>query len=381
MGHNGEMAETGRTTDPTAQAGASQEPLLTSPSSTTTMVHAGSRTAVEWWRTAVVYELTSTDLGGGTEETAETDIRLASRLGADAVLLRPDGTPGEIGPLATAFLRRAEQLGVRVLVSARDFTFRAWLAAGAHGVEVGDAFATQPALPGRVQASVAELVDDGIVVATAASRDPAQLAGQLQEAWPHHLRDARLARAPWSAPALREIVTDAYTQRDPVGSAAAWTLHDPRRDGAPDALATTPARFRAASLLMLALPGAVYLRQGEEVGLPAGARTGEVARLVSDQRGSASSTYEVFRRALRLRRERALGRGTLGVVTGLAVAPEGRSVALLNRQVLVLVNTGADDLVLPDGTDVVHTSTGLTPVAGAGPAVPPDTTVWIDVGR
>lgn len=381
MRHNGEMAETGGMTDPTALADAAHEPLLTSPSTTTTMVHAGSRTEVEWWRTAVVYELTCTDLGTCTEETAETDVRLASRLGADAVLVRPAGTPEEIGPLATTFLRRAEQLGVRVLVSARDFTFRAWLAAGAHGVEMGDAFATQPALPGRVQASVAELTDDGIVVATAASRDPADLAGQLQEAWPHHLRDARLARAPWSAPTLREIIADAYTQRDPVGSAAAWTLHDPRRDGVPDALATTPARFRAAALLMLALPGAVYLRQGEEVGLPAGAPTEDVARLVAEQRGSSGSTYETFRQALRLRRERALGRGALGVVTGLAVAPEGRSVALLNRHVLVIVNTGADDLSLPEGADVIHASTGLTPVAGGGVALPPDTTVWVALNR
>lgn len=378
MVHNGEVTDTGEMTEPTVDRAG--EALLESPSTTTTMVHAGSRTETEWWRTAVVYEPTCTDLTECTTDTVEADVKLASRLGADAVLVRPEGGPDEVGEIAHTLLRRSRQLGIRVLVAARDFSFRSWLAAGADGVEVGDAFATNPdTLPGQVHADVAELTEDGIVVATAPTRRRDELADQLQESWPHHLRDARLARAAWSAPALREIIADAYTQRDRVGSAAAWTLHDPRREAAPDNLAATDARFRAAAVLMLALPGAVYVRQGEEVGIAGGAATDEVVARVAEQRGSSGSTYETFRQALRLRRERSLGRGALGVVTGLAVAPEGRALALLNRHVLVIVNTGADDLALPEGTDVVHTSQGLTPIAGAGLAVPPDTTVWIDM--
>src|SRR5699024_2506053 len=78
-------------------------------------------------------------------------------------------------------------------------------------------------------------------------------------------------QAPWSAKAFRDVVDESLRATSLVGAAATWVLsnHDVERhvtrygDG-PVGLR----RARAALLFMLALPGSVYLYQGEELGLP-----------------------------------------------------------------------------------------------------------------
>ncbi|MGQ0838514.1 glycoside hydrolase family 13 protein [Actinokineospora sp.] len=75
----------------------------------------------------------------------------------------------------------------------------------------------------------------------------------------------------WDAAALREVITESLAAMVPVRAPATWVLsnHDVHRhvtrygDGE-----TGLRRARAAILLMLALPGSVYLYQGEELGLP-----------------------------------------------------------------------------------------------------------------
>ncbi|WP_371480165.1 glycoside hydrolase family 13 protein [Kitasatospora sp. NBC_00315] len=96
-----------------------------------------------------------------------------------------------------------------------------------------------------------------------------------------------LAR-PWDANGLRESIDSTLSLHAPVGAPATWVLcnhdvtrtvtrygrRDTRFDFATKAfgIPTDPAlglrRARAAALLSLALPGAVYLYQGEELGLP-----------------------------------------------------------------------------------------------------------------
>ncbi|GAA2749150.1 glycoside hydrolase family 13 protein [Kitasatospora cinereorecta] len=96
-----------------------------------------------------------------------------------------------------------------------------------------------------------------------------------------------LAR-PWDAEALRESVDTTLAAHAPVGAPATWVLcnHDVTRTatrygrtdtrfdfaakafGTPTDRALGLRRARAAALLSLALPGSVYLYQGEELGLP-----------------------------------------------------------------------------------------------------------------
>ncbi|MEV0173201.1 alpha-amylase family glycosyl hydrolase [Streptomyces sp. NPDC050803] len=93
---------------------------------------------------------------------------------------------------------------------------------------------------------------------------------------------------PWEAARLRRSIDDTLAEHAPVGAPATWVLcnHDvtrtvtrygradtafdfaTKRFGTPTDLALGTRRARAAALLSLALPGSVYLYQGEELGLP-----------------------------------------------------------------------------------------------------------------
>lgn len=106
----------------------------------------------------------------------------------------------------------------------------------------------------------------------------------------HQAFDFDLVRAPWSAAEFTKIIGSAIEFAHSVGSTNTWVLsnHDVVRhatryalpgdvdpsmwlfDGQADLLdpALGERRARAAALIMLALPGAAYLYQGEELGLP-----------------------------------------------------------------------------------------------------------------
>jgi alpha-glucosidase len=176
-------------------------------------------------------------------------------------------------------------------------------------------------------------------------------------------------------------------------------------------------RARAATLQMLAVPGSAYLYQGEELGLPevtempdehrqdpAWFRSGHTQRgrdgcrvpipweadapsygfgpsdaswlpqppvwaeyALDRQRGVAGSTYELYRAALRLRREHRLGTGDLTWVETPADV-----LAFRSGNVLVLTNFGSVPAELPAGATVLLSSEPLT---GDG-RVPQDVTVW-----
>ncbi|MFE4654917.1 glycoside hydrolase family 13 protein [Streptomyces sp. NPDC056707] len=83
-----------------------------------------------------------------------------------------------------------------------------------------------------------------------------------------------LLSAPWNAGAFRGTITEALRDIAGTGSTVTWVLnnHDQVRTVTRYAGGETgvfgAARARAAALLMLALPGAAYIYQGEELGLP-----------------------------------------------------------------------------------------------------------------
>jgi len=250
-------------------------------------------------------------------------------------------------------------------------------------------------------------------------------------------------QAQWRAPDLRAVIESSLAAADSVGAPSTWVLsnHDvvrhasrlglpvgqrrPNGIGADDPqpdLELGLRRARAATTLMLALPGGAYLYQGEELGLPDSTdmpdefrqdptfvRTGgeEVGRdgcrvpipwekdrpsfgfgpadrtwlpqpaiygeyAVDQQDGVAGSTLELYRELLRLRRERELGTGGLHGVEGLG----DDVVALVNTgqggATLVLANLGTEPVALPDGARLLVASGELT----AQGLVPTDTTVW-----
>jgi alpha-glucosidase len=82
------------------------------------------------------------------------------------------------------------------------------------------------------------------------------------------------------------------------------------------------------------------------------------ARYAADvQAGKPESTLELYRTALRLRREHGLGSATLSWADDVAAPPQ--ALAFRTRDLLVVVNLAADDLPLPSGARVVLASVDL----------------------
>ncbi|MES9520318.1 glycoside hydrolase family 13 protein [Streptomyces capoamus] len=246
--------------------------------------------------------------------------------------------------------------------------------------------------------------------------------------------------ARWDAGELRDVITGSLATARTAGAPATWVLsnHDvvrhasrlmlpPGTDPAAWLLShgTAPAvdpaagvrRARAATLLMLALPGSAYLYQGEELGLPEVAdlptevlqdpiweQTGHVrkgrdgcrvplpwtatgpsygfgpgagwlpqpawfaAYAVEAQAGAEGSTLELYRSALRLRRKLLEGE-TLAWTPD---APAGVLDFTRTGGWRSVTNLGTGPVPLPPG-EVLLASTPLP----AGRTLPPDTTVWL----
>ncbi|GIJ24357.1 alpha-glucosidase [Micromonospora lutea] len=277
-----------------------------------------------------------------------------------------------------------------------------------------------------------------ILVAEAWVEPAERLARYVRPDEMHQAFNFEYLLASWTAPAQYAVITRSLEATDAVGAPTTWVLsnHDvvrhatrlglpvgtPRPNGIgigdeqPDA-ATGLRRARAATLLMLALPGSAYLYQGEELGLPEHTtlpdearqdptweRSGHTKRgrdgcrvpipweadapsygfgptdaswlpqppiwaeyALDRQRGVPGSTYELYREALRLRRAYGLGRGTLEWLSS-----GDEVLTFRNGDLVVLTNFGPTAVPPPAG-ELLHTSTPL-PEDGS---VPTDTTIWL----
>jgi alpha-glucosidase len=118
--------------------------------------------------------------------------------------------------------------------------------------------------------------------------DAERLARYLRPDVLHSAFNFTFMAAPWESTALRESIDTTLTMHAQVGAAATWVLSnhdvtrpitrygrkdtsfsfDAKRFGTYTDLELGRHRARAAVLLAMALPGAYYLYQGEEMGLP-----------------------------------------------------------------------------------------------------------------
>ncbi|RYV52647.1 glycoside hydrolase family 13 protein [Pengzhenrongella frigida] len=302
---------------------------------------------------------------------------------------------------------------------------------------------------------LAEYDGDRALVAEAWVEPLARLARYVRPDEMHQAFNFSFLTTRWAAPALRRVVTASLEASDAVGAPTTWVLsnHDTVRhtsrlglteanarpngighgDEQPDE-ALGLRRARAASLLMLALPGSAYLYQGEELGLPehtaldddlrqdpAWWRSGHSERgrdgcrvplpwaagdpgfgfsptgttwlpqpaswsgyALDAQQGVAGSTYETYRTALALRRRFDLGAGSLAWVDAPGdVAPGADAaavLALVNSGVLVLANLGSAPVTLPADATVLIASAPLETSSGIT-TLPTDTTVWLQPAR
>lgn len=286
---------------------------------------------------------------------------------------------------------------------------------------------------------------DRILCAEAWVESPERLARYVRQDEMHQAFNFEFLQAQWRAGDLRDAVTKSLAAADSVGAPTTWVLsnHDVVRhasrlglpvgskrpngigvgDPLPDA-ALGLRRARAATALMLALPGSAYLYQGEELGLPDSTdmpdefrqdptwpRSGHTERgrdgcrvpmpwegdrppygfgpsdrtwlpqptsyralAVDRQVGVEGSTLELYRALLAVRRENGLGTGSLSLLEGYSqdvVALVNESAA--GTRVVVITNLGAEPVAVPPGTTLLASSGPLTPLG----TVPTDTTVWL----
>ncbi|MBM7829466.1 alpha-glucosidase [Agromyces cerinus] len=242
----------------------------------------------------------------------------------------------------------------------------------------------------------------------------------------------------WDAPKLRGIIDETLSAFSAVGAPSSWVAsnHDivrqatrlslpraerpnglgPNSTGIPRYDDTLP-RARALAMLTLALPGAAYIYQGEELGLPEvseipdearqdptflrtegeqygrdGCRVplpweadapsygfgpggsswlpqpGIWARLARDrQQDVAESTLTLYQDAVAMRRSRTLGAGDLEWLPG--HPPE--VLAFRNGSTTVLINMGCDPVSLPAGEVLLASS------PTQADTLAPDTAVWM----
>jgi len=241
--------------------------------------------------------------------------------------------------------------------------------------------------------------------------------------------------AGWDADRLRVVIDETLAATGSVGAPATWVLsnHDvvrpvTRFGGGHEGLA----RARAALLLELALPGAVYLYQGEELGLPevvdlppearedpvflrsGGTERGRdgcrvpipwagptapfdfstgptswlpqpadwAALTVEAQSREAGSTLALYRAALAIRREHP----ALGAAAGAhhlnwheLETPPGVLVFERDPGFVCAVNLSARPVRLPQFGALILSSGPVDAVDGES-ALPPDTTAWWSTG-
>jgi alpha-glucosidase len=290
--------------------------------------------------------------------------------------------------------------------------------------------------------------NDRILCGEAWVDSPERIVRYVRKDEMHQAFNFEFLKTQWRAVDLRKSITSSLTTADSVGAPTTWVLsnHDVVRhasrlglpvgtkrpngigigDPQPDA-ALGLRRARAATAIMLALPGSAYLYQGEELGLPDSTdipddvrqdptwpRSGHTERgrdgcrvpmpwegdrpsygfgpsdltwlpqpasyaalAVDRQVGVEGSTLELYRALLAIRRERGLGVGSLSWLEGLpAEVLAFVNASAAGERVLVITNFGAEPAVVPEGAQVLLSSGPL----GDDGRVPADTTVWLTAG-
>ncbi len=370
----------------------------------------------------------------------------------------PDGTPGEW----YLHLFDVEQPDLNwenpeVRAEFADI-LRFWLDRGVDGfrIDVAHGMIKDPALPDIAEGQKADMLDghtrlpyfdqDGVheiyrewraivdsypgeraLVAEAWVENAERVARYLRPDELHQAFNFEYLTADWDAATLRAVVDRSLAANNAVGAPTTWVLsnhdvtrHVTRFGGGAQGLA----RARAALLLMLALPGSVYLYQGEELGLPEVTDLPEEAlqdptwkRSGYTERGrdgcrvplpwegdeppfgfgcsaerswlpvpaewrsltrevqerDPDSTLSLYKKALRLRRELLLP-----AEDALHWADAPQNVLAFRREpgFTCAVNFGADPVTLPFEGEVVLSS-GPVEQDGTHLVLPGDTAVWL----
>ena len=400
---------------------------------TTTLVHRPYDGPEEWWRHALVYEIPSPALGAAELDRTTPIIEHALYLGMDALLIRPSlleasseidsirrfidaageqglrtivRISGALGPITGPYAKQTNSF-ITGLEGAGDDLLRrseAYLQAGAAGIDLGTIVPPQvtneirldrlSAYCAMLHGQLAEYVEEGIIGADVTADYPDSLRHHLQDDWVHHLRDDCLTLTRWDAESLTSHLTRSLDEHDRFGATPTWRFLPPHilsehldpGDGQRWYSVGHDERLRrglALQAMMLALPGSLYLRQGDEIALSDSDKPTaplELAAMVIEHtQGQASqfgSPAATVRHAAHVRLEYNLACAPLAFVTGLEWCP-AEALAFLVRGVLVVVNTSDAPIVLPPEAKVLLSSQPLRQDQGQL-LIPPTTATWLE---
>ena len=400
---------------------------------TTTLVHRPYDGPEEWWRHALVYEIPSPALGAAELNRTTPIIEHALYLGMDALLIRPSllevsseidsirrfidaageqglrtivRISGALGPITGPYAKQTNSFITGLEGSGDDLLRRseAYLRAGAAGIDLGTIVPPQvtneirldrlSAYCAMLHGQLAEHVEEGIIGADVTADYPDSLRHHLQDDWVHHLRDDCLTLTRWDAESLTSHLTRSLDEHDRFGATPTWRFLPPHilsehldpGDGQRWYSVDHDERLRrglALQAMMLALPGSLYLRQGDEIALSDSDKPTaplELADMVIEHtQGQASqfgSPAATVRHAAHVRLEYNLACAPLAFVTGLEWCP-AEALAFLVRGVLVVVNTSDAPIVLPPEAKVLLSSQPLRQDQGRL-LVPPTTATWLE---
>jgi alpha-glucosidase len=287
---------------------------------------------------------------------------------------------------------------------------------------------------------------DRILCAEAWVRPSESLALYVREGELHQSFNFSFLMSPWIATEMQQVIQESLEAVEAYAAPQTWVLsnHDVVRhasrlgydpvpgllrmegigadDPQPDAEVGLR-RARAATTVMLALPGSAYLYQGEELGLPDATqlpddvrqdptweKSGHTSRgrdgcrvpvpwegdapsygfgptesswlpqpevygelAVDRQAGVEGSTLELYRALLRLRREHRVGRGEL---TWRDLGEHALAFEVTSESgpgILVIANVGGGFVALPEGSEILVASGPIDTEQG----LPIDTAVWL----
>ena len=364
---------------------------------------------VAWWRTTTVCDLPPIVDGKELHHLASLLPALAEN-GLQTLLVHLTILQLTDGHLElTAFIGKAHHLDLKVIVRvvildedtpspATAFTpilksergihelsraLHAALEAGADGIDLGSIDGREEGEEtDRVTTAIREALatvtlanENAVLTADAAHLPHEQYVRYLTDEWFHHLRSDGLITAPWNTAALHTAITRLCADHDSLGHALPWYYADPCHKEPTWAAEGSAERWGAMTLFVASLPGAIYLPflhvGGQEHSHP----EGKVDAVSFAESPAQERIARLVKVALSVREDENLGNGPLAFVTGLPWAGEVASVHLVGT-VMVALNTGDDDIVVPREHCLLAATDNAMLTPGGGTTLPPNSCAW-----
>lgn len=395
-------------------------------------IHPPTRGRQPWWRNGLIYDFRGFCNAAGVRAAIE-HLPWVAKLGVDAVEIRPSFVRIDKDPCVKDFIAAAHRAKLKVVVrvSGNIHTHEpvapdnpacalgyeapdpvrhlaAALESGADGIDLGmlandssapELFSWYSEYMQNARSEVGIYIpEDGLLAASATTNTQEGLQGLLTADYLDQVRDDGLIRVEFEAIDFLSTIVTTIREHNTSGSGLAWSTTPPSTErwklGVFDDLAwykpeheKISERIRAVTSLVLALPGCVYLRSGEETAKPElitpgfapeegehsteliAATTAECARQAAD----SSSAYSTMVQATSLRAKYGLGESSWSWVEAEAY-PRNQVLVGTSGSLITVFNTSNTTQYIPQSMKRVHVSSpsGVEAI----PSIDPGTCPW-----